>query len=444
MSEGSLQAPVRHAIPWQDEAWYDEAALDAELRRVFDVCHGCRLCFNLCDSFPTLFDVIDEAGDAELEGVDSADFKKVADGCTLCDMCFMTKCPYVPPHEFDLDFPHLMLRYRAVENRDGKRGFWEKQLTKTDRNNRLGCSVSGFANWATQCGNRLTRPALEAVAGVHRDAVLPAFAGRTLEKRAPAETPETNAEAPAHGRKAAIYATCYGNGNNPEIGVALLKVLARNGVETEIVYPGCCGMPQMEQGDLKAVAAGAARTAAALRPWIDRGYGIVTTVSSCALMLKFEWPLLLPDNEDVRLLSEHCFDAAQYVVDIAKTEGLADGLQPLDGGVTLHVTCHARAQNMGVKAAELLRLIPEAKPKILSRCSGHGGSWGVMKDNFETGMKVGKPVMRDAAKADNRYIASECPLAGAHILQGMERIEGAEIPDRAPHPIELFAKAYGY
>ncbi len=444
MSEGSLQAPVRHAIPWQDEAWYNEAALDAELRRVFDVCHGCRLCFNLCDSFPTLFDLIDEAGDAELEGVDSADFRKVADGCTLCDMCFMTKCPYVPPHEFDLDFPHLMLRYRAVENRGGKRGFWEKQLTRTDRNNRLGRSVSGLANWATQCSNRLTRPALEAVAGVHRHAALPTFAGRTLEKRARAETPATDTEAPAHGRQAAIFATCYGNGNNPEIGVALLKVLARNGVETEIVYPGCCGMPQMEQGDLEAVAAGAARTAAALRPWIDRGYSIVTTVSSCALMLKFEWPLLLPDNEDIRLLSEHCFDAAQYVVDIAKTEGLAEGLQPLDGGVTLHVACHARAQNMGVKAAELLRLIPGTKPKILSRCSGHGGSWGVMKDNFETGMKVGKPVMRDAAKAANRYIVSECPLAGLHILQGMERIEGAEIPDRAPHPIELFAKAYGY
>lgn len=320
-------------------------------------------------------------------------------------MCFMTKCPYVLPHEFDLDFPHLMLRYRAVENRNGKRGFWERQLTRTDRNNRLSRAASGLANSATRCGNRLTRPALETVAGVHRDAALPPFASRTLEKRATAETPEINRNAPAFGRKAAIYATCYANGNNPEIGVALLKVLARNSVETEVVYPGCCGMPQMEQGDLKSVSDRAAQTAAALRPWIERGYAIVATVSSCALMLKFEWPLLLPDNEDVRLLSENCFDSAQYVVDIAKTEGLADGLQPLDGGVTLHVACHARAQNMGVKAAELLRLIPGTKPKILARCSGHGGSWGVMKENFETGMKVGKPVMRDAAKADNPYIA---------------------------------------
>lgn len=443
MAEGSLEAPVRHDIPWKEDSFYDEAALDAELRRVFDICHGCRLCFNLCDSFPTLFDLIDEAGDAELEGVDSKDFKKVADGCTLCDMCFMTKCPYVPPHEFDLDFPHLMLRYRAVENKKGDRGFWDKQLTKTDRNNKLGCSMSGVANWATKRGNGLTRGPMQAIAGVHKDAALPPFAGKTLEKRAQSETLEINADAPAHGRKAAIYATCYGNYNNPEIGTALRKILAKNGVETEVVYPGCCGMPQMEQGDLAAVADSAAKTAAALRPWVDKGYAIIATVSSCALMLKFEWPLMLPDNEDVKALSEATFDAAQYVVDIAKNEGLADGLQPIDGGVTLHVACHARAQNMGVKAAELLRLIPETKPKILSRCSGHGGSWGVMKDNFETGMKVGKPVMRDAAKAENKYIVSECPLAGMHILQGMERLDGAKVPDRSPHPIELFAMAYG-
>ena len=443
MAEGSLEAPVRHGIAWQDPGFYDEAALDAELRRVFDACHGCRLCFNLCDSFPTLFDLIDAAGDEELEGVDSKDFKKVADGCTLCDMCFMTKCPYVPPHEFDLDFPHLMLRYRAIENKNGDRGFWEKQLTKTDRNNKLGCSVSGLTNWATKRGNGLTRGPMQAITGVHKDAALPSFAGKTLEKRAAGDTLEINKSAPAHGRKAAIYATCYGNYNNPEIGTALRKILAKNGVETEVVYPGCCGMPQMEQGDLKAVAANAEKTAAALRPWVDKGYAIIATVSSCALMLKFEWPLILPDNDDVKALSEATFDAAQYVVDIAKDEGLADGLQPLDGGVTLHVACHARAQNMGVKAAELLRLIPETKPKILSRCSGHGGSWGVMKDNFETGMKIGKPVMRDAAKAENKYITSECPLAGMHILQGMERLDGVKVPDRSPHPIELFAKAYG-
>ncbi len=444
MSEGSLEAPVRHQIPWREDSYYDEAALDAELRRVFDICHGCRLCFNLCDSFPTLFDLIDAAGDEELEGVDSRDFKKVIDGCTLCDMCFMTKCPYVPPHEFDLDFPHLMLRYRAVENRNGKSGFWNKQITKTERNNKMACSMAGLSNWATKRNNGLTRGAIQAITGIHKDAALPRFESQTLEMRAAAEPLDLNTTAPAYGRKAVVYATCYGNYNNTGIGDSLRRVLAKNGVDTDIVHHGCCGMPMMEQGDLKAVAEAAASIAAAFRPSIESGYSVIATISSCALMLKFEWPLLLPDNEDVRLLSENTFDAAQYVVDIARTEGLADGLHPLDGGVTLHVACHARAQNMGVKAAELLRLIPGTKPKVLSRCSGHGGSWGVMKENFEIGMKVGKPVVRDVVRAENRYIVSECPLASMHILQGMERIEGVDTPDQSLHPIELFAKAYGF
>ena len=365
-------------------------------------CHGCRLCFNLCDSFPTLFDLIDAAGDAEIEGRRQRGLREgrrrlhalrhvLHDEVPLCAAARIR--PGLSPSHAALPGGRAPATASAE--------FWERQLTKTDRNNRLARAASGLANWATQCGNRLTRPVLEAVAACIGGAALPPFASRTLEQRAAAETPEINRDAPAWGRKAAIYATCYGNGNNPEIGAALLRVLARNGVETAVVHPGCCGMPQMEQGDLKAVAASAAQTAAAFRPWIDRGYAIVATVSSCALMLKFEWPLLLPENDDVRLPRRTASTRPQYVVGIAKAEGLAEGLKPLDGGVTLHVACHARAQNMGVKAAELLRLIPGAKPKILSRCSGHGGSWGVMKDNFETGMRVGKPVMRDAVKADN-------------------------------------------
>ena len=146
MKEGSLGAPTRHPVGWRDEAFHDPGKLDAELRRVFDICHGCRRCFNLCDSFPRLFDLIDEAPTGELDSVASAGFKSVADACTLCDMCFMTKCPYVPPHEFNVDFPHLMLRYRAVEHSQGKVGFVARQLTDTDRNGRLARPVAGLAN----------------------------------------------------------------------------------------------------------------------------------------------------------------------------------------------------------------------------------------------------------------------------------------------------------
>ncbi|RDD63285.1 (Fe-S)-binding protein [Ferruginivarius sediminum] len=444
MSEGSLEAPTRHPIPWNDPDFYDEEKLDAEMRRVFDVCHSCRRCFNLCDSFPRLFDLVDESKTGELDSVESKDFKHVVDACTLCDMCFMAKCPYVPPHEFDVDFPHLMLRYRAVENRKGEiPTFGQRQLTETDRNGKLAAALAPLANYAAKRGNRMTRPLLEKVAGVHRDAELPKYTSKPFSKRA---APPVNAEAPAHGRKAVIYATCFANYNEAEVGEAARRVLAHNGVETQVVYPECCGMPQMEQGDLSRVADKAKSVAGTLKPYIDDGWDIIALVPSCGLMLKFEWPLLVPDNEEVKQLSAATRDISEYIVDIAKNEGLADGLNALDGPVSVHIACHARAQNMGQKGAQMLRLLPQMDLNVVERCSGHGGSWGVMKENFETGMKVGRPVFRKAKNNGKaRYVASECPLAGLHIAQGMEKgqSEGETLPQTVPHPILLVARAYG-
>jgi len=444
--EGSLDAPTRHPIDWNNPDFYDEAKLDEELRRVFDICHGCRRCFNLCDSFPRLFDLIDESESGELDTVESKDFKPVVDACTLCDMCFMVKCPYVPPHEFDLDFPHLMLRYRAVEHRKGQIGTgMAAQLTETDRNGKLGTALSGVANWATDRSNGLTRGMMENMAGVHKDAALPKFTGKTLEKRAKTEAPAVNASAPAHGRKAVIYATCYGNYNNPEIGAAAMAILAHNGVEVEVVYPECCGMPQMEQGDIGRVEKKAKNVAQTLKPYVEQGYDVIGLVPSCTLMLKFEWPLIAPDDENVKMLSGATFDVSEYIVDIAKKEGLAEGLKPLDGGISVHIACHARAQNMGQKAADLMKLIPDQPLNVVERCSGHGGSWGVTKEFFEVGMKVGRPVFRQTLnKGEAKYVASECPLAGLHIAQGMEKAAGdGELPETVPHPVILFARAYG-
>ncbi len=442
MSEGSLEAPMRHPVPWQDPEFYDEAKLDDELRRVFDICHGCRRCFNLCDSFPKLFDLIDESESGELDTVDSKDFKPVVDACTLCDMCFMTKCPYVPPHEFNLDFPHLMLRYRAVEQKKGQIPFSAKQLTKTDRNGKLASKVSGLVNWAGKCGNSVTRPIMESVADIHRDAKLPEYSSQPFADKKTA--PTVNKDAPAYGRKAVLYATCFANYNNPHIGDAARAVLAQNGVETEVVYPGCCGMPQLEQGDIAAVAESAKQTSADLMPWIEKGYDVIALVPSCALMLKFEWPLLVTDDENVTKLSAATSDITEYIVGIAKKEGLADGIKALDGGVTVHISCHSRAQNMGQKAAEMLRLIPDLKLNVIERCSGHGGSWGIMKENFEVALKVGKPVARKAADANSKYVLSECPLARDHIVQGIEKLDKpVDKIDTMQHPVELFARAFG-
>ncbi len=443
MREGSLEPPTRHPIAWQDPSYTDPGAIEAELTRVFDICHGCRRCFNLCDSFPRLFDLVDESPTQELDGVDTKDFKSVVDACTLCDMCFLTKCPYVPPHEFDLDFPHLMLRYRAMEAKQGAVSFADKQLAATDRNGVLASLVAPVANWATARGNTSVGPVLRSAAGLHPDAELPKYAGQSFVNLS-AATPVVNRDAPGFGRKAVLYATCFVNFNTPNVGMETRAVLAHNGVETEVVHPSCCGMPLLEQGRIEDVARNAASVAAELKPWIDKGYDVIALVPSCALMLKFEWPLILPDDPQVKLLSQSTFDISEYIVGIARKEGLTPGLEKIDGTLTVHMACHARAQNMGQKAAEMLRLLPEAQVKVIERCSGHGGSWGFKAEHFDTAIKVGRPVARQAAQNGAGFVMSECPLAGVHIAQGIEKLGGdAPKPQLVTHPVQLLARAYG-
>ena len=446
MKEGSTEAPVRHPIAWNDPDFHDLEKLDAELRRVFDICHGCRRCFNLCDSFPRLFDLIDASPTEELDSVKSEDFAPVVEACTLCDMCFMTKCPYVPPHEFNLDFPHLMLRYRAATaKRDGHYPFVPAQLGETDRNGKLAAPLAPLANWGSTRGNRLTRPALEKIAGIDARADLPKFYGKTFTMRAREQDKSGAAapkEAPARGRKAALFATCFVNYNNPGVGEAARMVLAHNGVETVVAYPGCCGMPFFEQGNLARVAEQANKVAREMCEWIDKGYDIVTLTASCGLMFKFEWPLIVPDNEDVKKLAAATWDIDEYVVDIARKEGLAPGMKSVEGGVTAHLACHARAQNMGPKSAEMMRLIPGIKIDVVERCSGHGGTFGVMKGTFDLAMKVGKPAARNVAKTGNKYVTSDCPLAGKHLVQEIEEIGEPQKP-QMQHPIEIMARAWG-
>lgn len=443
MTEGSLGAPIRHPLAWQDEDFYDQSKIEAEMHRVFDICHGCRRCFNLCDSFPKLFDLIDESKTGELDSVDPKDFKPVVDACTLCDMCFMSKCPYVPPHAFDLDFPHLILRARAAEARRDEVKFADAELAKTDRNGKLAAWVAPVANWASSTDNKLTRPLLSKYAGLHPEAELPDYHSRTFAGLAKSVVPEVNRDAPAFGRKAVLYATCFVNYNGPDVGLAARAVLAMNGVETEVVYPGCCGMPKLELGQISQVAASARNVARELQPWIAKGYDVIALVPSCALMVKFEWPLILPDDPAVLALSRATSDISEYIVAIARKEGLAPGLTPIEGGMAVHISCHSRAQNMGQKAAEMLKLLPEADVQVMERCSGHGGSWGFKQQFFETALKVGRPVARTTKESGKAFVTSECPLAGVHIRQGVDKLGDGAKPTLVTHPIQLFARSYG-
>ena len=443
MSEGSLEAPIRRPIQWQEEAFTNPEDLDVELRRVFDICHGCRRCFNLCDAFPRLFDLIDSSETGELDSVDSASFRHVADACTLCDMCFMTKCPYVPPHEFDLDFPHLMLRYRAMEFKRGNVSTSLIQLTETDRNGKLASFLAPFVNWFTSRRNKITRFIMEIFTGVDRNSELPKYHHKTFGKR---DHSKREINGPATTRKAILYSTCFINYNNPGIGEAAQKVLSNHGVKTKILYPSCCGMPQLEQGDISRVADNARKITAELMPWVDNGYDVIALVPSCSLMLKFEWPLILPENQDIKKLSNATFDISEYIMDMARQKQLRGGLKKIEGGVTVHLACHSRAQNMGPKAADMLRLIPDTEVVVVDRCSGHGGSWGIMKSNFETALRVGRPVANKAVEANHINVVSECPLARAHIVQGMNQLGGLKSGNKVAavcHPIEILAKSYG-
>ncbi|MBV9904534.1 MAG: glycerol-3-phosphate dehydrogenase [Alphaproteobacteria bacterium] len=446
--EGSLEAPTRHPIAWQTDEFYDEAALDKEMRRVFDICHGCRRCFNLCDSFPRLFDLVDNSPTEELDGVKSEDFHQVVEACTLCDMCFMTKCPYVPPHEFQLDFPHLILRARAVDVKNGDKDFTQRQLAEMDRNGTLARVASPIINWASSTKNKPVRAAMEAVAHIDRTAELPKFHTRTFVSADRGDPIKANAAAPAFGkRKAALYATCFVNYNKPTTGLAARAVLNHIGVETKVAYPGCCGMPFLEQAELARVAQNAAKVSKELVKLIDEGYDIVALTASCGLMLKFEWPLIVPDNADVKRVADATFDIDEYVVDVAKKEGLPPGLNPLPEGVTVHLACHARAQNMGPKAAEMLRLIPNTPVDVIERCSGHGGTFGVVTQTHDVAVKVGRPVFRTANQQARGHIVSDCPLAAQHIVQQVAELaakDGKEVKVREPeHPIQLMARSYG-
>ena len=438
--EGSTQAPTRHPIDFKNTDFLDSKKLDDEMRRVFEVCHGCRRCFNLCDSFPKLFDFIDSSKDEDLKSVNSDKFASVANSCTLCDMCFMSKCPYVPPHEFNIDFPHLMLRYRMYQKKIGQLSKTAMQLAQIDRNAKIGIKFYKVVNWISNVKNKFLRILIQLLTGIDKRVALPRYNSETFEKYSQRNLEPINKSAPAFGRKAVIYSTCFINFNKKDTGIAALKVLKKNGVEVKNSYPGCCGMPYLEQANLEKVVEQAKKISGVLLTWVDKGYEIITLTASCGLMLKFEWPLLLPNDENIKRLSKHTKDIDEYVIDIHQKEGLADGIQEIDGGVTVHHACHARAQNMGNKARDMIKLIPNVKLDLVERCAGHGGTFGVMKATHDVAKKIGKPTVKTIVQKNNKYMASDCPLAGKHLKQLEQDTHITN--NEAIHPIEILAKAY--
>lgn len=438
--EGSLEAPTRHVIAWKEPEYLNEQSLFKELDRVFDICHGCRRCFSLCNSFPTLFDAIDASSSGELDSVEKKVYWDVVDHCYLCDMCYMSKCPYVPPHPWNVDFPHLMLRAKAYKFQNQPVRTRDKILSSTDA---VG-SIAGIPVVAeiVNAVNRTNagRAMLDKVLGVHPQAPIPEYHSKSYRKRhnsQPHPVLEATPAGDTRGR-VVLFATCYGNRNEPDLGEDLAAVFEHNGIPVTLLrQESCCGMPKLELGDLESITKLKDANIPALAAQVDAGWDIVTPIPSCTLMFKQELPLLFADDPLVKKVQQAMFDPFEYLWARYKAGMLKTDFPARIGKVSYHVPCHLRVQNMGLKTRDVLMLVPETQIEPIERCSGHNGTYGVKREFRDISMKIGRPVIRRVADSGADHYASDCPMAGHQIESGLE-------PAKEPtHPMKLLRMAYG-
>ncbi len=441
MREGSLEAPQRHPVDWQSDDFNDQTSLFQELERVYDICHGCRRCFSLCNAFPTLFDAIDESDTMELDGVPKEKYWDVVDNCYLCDLCFMTKCPYVPPHEWQVDFPHLMLRAKIVGNQLGRPTFRDKLLSSTDSIGKFGSVPVAFNAVNSMNRNKLVRKGMEQTIGVHQDANLPTFCSsgvhRQLLNHQPLET-EIAKAGPTSG-KVALFASCYGKHNSPQMNEDLVEVFEHNGIPVHIVKnEQCCGMPKLEIGDMKSVTRLKEHNIKQLLALVEDGWDIITPIPSCTLMFRQELPLLFSEDEAVQKVRVAVYDPFEYLMLRHKHDLLNTDFKTALGSVVYHAACHQRVQNVGAKTRQALELVPDTTITTVERCSGHDGTYAVKKEFFEFSKKIVRPISNRVKQVKPDHLASDCVLAGAHIAANSD-----DNSVEAKHPISLLRTAYG-
>lgn len=432
--EGGLDAPTRHSIDWQDNSYYNETALHKEMERVFDVCHGCRRCVNLCKSFPTLFDLIDESSTMEIDGVAKEDYRKVVDHCYMCDMCFMSKCPYVPPHEWNIDFPHLMLRAKAVKFKKGAVPMRDRLASSTDAIGKLASIPIVNRAVNASLSNKVVRKSIESLFAVDAKARLPQYHSRTASKRF-AKSRQNRAM--TQKSKVALFVTCYGEYNDPGLITDIIAVFNHNEIECELIKDTvCCGMPKLEIGDLEKIAELKQKNIALLLPYIETGYDIITPMPSCNLMFRKELELIFPEDQAINKLQKHVFDPCEYLMLKHKRKMLNTEFKSKLGKILYHVACHQRVQNIGAKTRELLELLPIAQLEVAERCSGHDGIYGVRSETRDAAVKIATPISRKADAINADYIVSDCVLAGHHIA------EVAQQNITVKHPFSLLREAY--
>ncbi|MDQ2971733.1 MAG: heterodisulfide reductase-related iron-sulfur binding cluster [Rhodanobacteraceae bacterium] len=437
--EGNLEAPTRHPIAWRKDAFWNADALTTELERVFGICHGCRRCVSLCHAFPTLFDLIDESSTMEIDGVDKADYGKVVDQCYLCDLCYQTKCPYVPPHPWNVDFPHLMLRAKAVGFRRDGASFGQKILSSTTTVGRIASIPMVAETVNTLNRSKPARKLLDKALHVHPEARVPEYQHPRGRKRLRNLDGAGVAQPASRTRgKLAIFATCYCDSVLPGVLKDLAVVFAHNGITIKLIAREvCCGMPKLELGDLDSVERYKRENVPMLAQAVRDGFDLTAAVPSCVLMFKQELPLLFPDDEDVQTVKRAFFDPFEYLAERHKVGLLKTDFKNPLGKVAWHVACHQRVQNIGPKTRDILALIPDTEIVTIERCSGHDGTYGVRTATYPLARKLAKPVETRIRQSEATTLTSDCPMAGAHLAHGLN--------DQPPelHPLTLLRRAYG-
>jgi glycerol-3-phosphate dehydrogenase subunit C len=440
MREGSLEAPTRHALDWTNPEFYNEEKLLEEMERIFNICHGCRRCVSLCDAYPTLFDLVDGSDTFEVDGVAKEDYSKVVDQCFMCDLCYQTKCPYVPPHEWNVDFPHLMLRAKALQFKKGERKLSHKLISNTKVQGRVGSLpvVGSLINAGNH--NKGVRKVMEKVMDLHPDAHLPEFHSSTLRRRDRGREPTqavVKKAGPTNG-KVALFATCYCNVNTPDIGQDLIKVFEHNGIPVRLTEKEeCCGMPKLEQGDLQTVDKYRKVNIPELLRLIDEGWDLVAAIPSCVLMFKQELPLMYPHDPDVQKVKQNIYDPFEYLVHRHKAGLLNTDFKQSLGNVVWQVPCHQRVQKIGPKTRDVLALVPDTQVEMIERCSGHDGTYGVRAGTYEKSQKIARPVVNRVKKMEPDYLVSDCPMAADQIANQLDLKHGET------NPLTLLRKAYG-
>ncbi|MCB9546025.1 MAG: hypothetical protein H6706_09250 [Myxococcales bacterium] len=415
-----------------EEKYWDSGALQKEITRAFEICHGCRMCFKYCDSFPLLFKFVDEAsGDVRKLSADQVD--EVVDACFQCKLCEV-QCPYTPNdnHEFLLDFPKLMHRYTAQRAQRVGLKLGEKMLADPDRSARLARASLGMANVMNRVG--LHRWFMEKMLGIHRDKLLPDFASTTFEKWAARE----GRIAREAGHEAILFQTCYVQNNEPQIGRDTVEVMEKNGVDLKCVAGlQCCGMPRWEKGDLEALRKQAKHNLDVLMPHVDAGSKVLVVNPTCSMMMRREYPELLDgaDRERALRLSAAVADTSEFLWSLRQEERFNTDFQSSPGDkVSYHAPCHLRAQRVGFKGRDLLRKIPGVKPATVMECCGHDGTYAMTVDGFEPSARIGKKAFDEMKEQQAEIWATDCPLAALQFQQ--------HAGVKPMHPMSILARAY--